>query len=307
MDVKRIFTREDLTGLKRKHAGFVGIDSDGCVLDTMEIKQKQCFHPRIIKHWRLEAIEKYLRESAEFVNLYSTWRGKNRFLSLLRTIDLLRERPEVIASGVDLPEFKALRKFIHSGLPLGNPSLEQVVKETGDLELAEVLAWSKGVNEDVARTVRSVPLFKWARESLDKIRLHSDAICVSQTPQEALLREWEEHDLGKYVAAIAGQELGSKTEHIRLAAGGKYDSNKILMIGDAPGDMTAARENDALFYPINPGHEETSWERFFNEAYDKFLEDGYAGDYESRMIAEFNALLPETPPWERGEGSGHRC
>jgi len=40
----------------------------------MEIKQKECFIPNIIKYWKLQAISKYARAAAEFVNLYSKWR-----------------------------------------------------------------------------------------------------------------------------------------------------------------------------------------------------------------------------------------
>jgi hypothetical protein len=63
--------------------------------------------------------------------------------------------------------------------------------------------------------------------------------------------------------------------------------------------MKAARANDALFYPINPGHEEESWQRFYEEAVHKFLAGEYAGDYEEALIAEFEVLLPEVPPWKR--------
>ncbi|HFD39494.1 MAG TPA: HAD family hydrolase, partial [Anaerolineae bacterium] len=85
--------------------------------------------------------------------------------------------------------------------------------------------------------------------------------------------------------------------HLALAAGGKYPPERILMIGDAPGDLRAARANDALFYPINPGHEEESWRRFYEEAMHRFLNGTYAGTYEARLIEEFEALLPDTPPW----------
>ena len=50
---------------------FIGIDSDGCVFDTMEVKHKECFIPNIIKHYGLAAISKYVREAAELINLYS--------------------------------------------------------------------------------------------------------------------------------------------------------------------------------------------------------------------------------------------
>ena len=87
--------------------------------------------------------------------------------------------------------------------------------------------------------------------------------------------------------------------HLELAARGKYDSDHILMIGDAPGDMNAARANDALFYPINPGYEDESWQRFYGEGVHKFLAGEYKGAYEAQLVAEFEKLLPEEPPWQR--------
>lgn len=290
-------TREDLIHFKPRHKTFVGIDSDGCVFPTMEIKQKQCFHALIVSHWRLEKIEKYVRESAEFANLYSKYRGRNRFPCLLLSIDLLRNRPEVLSSGVKLPEFKSLKKFIESGLPLGNNTLEKLAGETGDEELASILKWSQDVNTSIARTVKNVPPFKWVRESLAQIRTQADAICVSQTPTEALVREWQEHDLMDYVKVIAGQELGTKQEHLQMATQGRYPADRILMIGDAPGDFSAVQGVNGHFFPINPGHEAVSWERFHKEAFNKFLNGTYGGAYEATLIAEFNKLLPETPPW----------
>jgi phosphoglycolate phosphatase-like HAD superfamily hydrolase len=124
-------------------------------------------------------------------------------------------------------------------------------------------------------------------------------IVVSATPVEALTREWEEHDIARFVRVIAGQEMGKKGYHLELAARGTYASDHILMIGDAPGDMKAARQNNALFYPINPGHEEASWQRFYEEALHKFLAEEYAGDYEAAVIAEFEKMLPEVPPWRK--------
>ena len=32
---------------------------------------------------------------------------------------------------------------------------------------------------------------------------------------------------------------------------------------------------------------------------DRFLAGEYAGDYEAALIAEFDRLLPELPPWNR--------
>ena len=64
-----------LKDLKPAKEFFIGIDSDGCVFDTMEIKHKECFAPMFIKHFDLQAVSKYAREVWEFVNLYSKTRG----------------------------------------------------------------------------------------------------------------------------------------------------------------------------------------------------------------------------------------
>ena len=299
MSATPIFTKESLLSFEPRHSTFVGIDSDGCVFPTMELKQKRCFHGLIVTHWHLEPIEKYVREAAEFVNLYSKHRGQNRFPCLLLTLDLLRDRPEVRAAGVVIPAATSLRKFIESGVPLGNPELERAVAETGDPELAALLKWSKDVNALIGKTVRNVPPFRWVPESLTAIRASSDAICVSQTPTEALVREWQDNQLMDYVAVIAGQELGTKGEHLAMATKSRYPFNKILMIGDAPGDMKAARSVKAHFYPIDPGHEEESWERFVKKAYARFLNGTYGGDYEAQLIRQFEALLPDAPPWAK--------
>jgi len=121
---------------------------------------------------------------------------------------------------------------------------------------------------------------------------------ISSTPVEALKREWEENEMDRYVRMICGQEHGSKKEHLAFGAKGKYPDNHILMIGDAPGDMKAAKSNDVLFFPINPGHEEDSWERFYREGMYKFFNEEYEGSYETALIEEFESFLPEIPPWK---------
>jgi phosphoglycolate phosphatase-like HAD superfamily hydrolase len=168
-----------------------------------------------------------------------------------------------------------------------------------DPELEKALAWSEAVNATIADMVHGIPPFPYVRESLDFLFDKADMIVVSQTPDEALFREWEEHGIDKYVRVIAGQEKGTKSQHIKWAAGSKYPTDHMLMIGDAPGDMKAARDNDALFFPINPGHEEASWQRFYEEGVHRFLALEYQGDYEAGLIAEFEQFMPETPPWKK--------
>lgn len=289
--------QDDLRNLKPQKEFFIGIDSDGCVFDTMEIKQKECFCPNFIKFYNLQRVSKYARETWEFVNLYSKTRGVNRFKALLEAVKLLGERNEVKARKAAMPDMSALAEWVSNETRLGNPALESYAARVNDPRINLALQWSVKVNQDIAGLVFGINPFPLVEESLVKLTAKADSIVVSQTPVEALKREWEENDIDKYVHLIAGQEYGTKTEHLALAAKGKYPDNKILMIGDAPGDYKAAKANGVLFFPVNPGHEEESWARFYNEALDRFFEGTYQGDYEIKLIEEFNAYLPEKPSW----------
>ena len=73
-----------LIDFEPQHAFFVGIDSDGCAFDAMELKHKECFTPNTSRVWGLQPISKYVRETADFVNLYSKWRGQNRWIALVK-------------------------------------------------------------------------------------------------------------------------------------------------------------------------------------------------------------------------------
>lgn len=290
--------QKELKDLIKEKDFFIGIDSDGCVFDTMEIKHKECFCPNVTKVWELQTISKYVRETWDFVNLYSKTRGCNRFLAIKEAFKLLNARKEVQARDVKMPDITPLLEWIEKETKLGEPVLEQYAKQVNDPIINTALAWSKAVNKTVREMVYGIAPFPYVKESLQKMTEKGDAIVVSQTPVEALVREWEENDMKKYVKVIAGQEYGTKIEHLALAAKGKYDDNKILMIGDAPGDYKAAEKNGVLFYPINPGHEEKSWERFYNEALDKFFDGTFEGEYQQKILAEFNNYLPELPPWK---------
>lgn len=276
---------------------FIGIDSDGCVFDTMEIKQKECFCPNFIKYFNLQALSKAARETWEFVNLYSQSRGCNRFLAVAKALDLLKNRKETALRNAQIPDFSSLLDWLKIETKLGNPSLEKYLESQEDKFMAQLFSWSKKVNEDISSMVFGMPPFPYVRESLEKMLPKADMIVVSQTPYEALHREWDENNMMKYIRLIAGQELGTKTEHLQLAAKGKYEPHKILMIGDAPGDLKAANDNNALFFPINPGFEDESWNELLNNGLNRFFSLEYFGEYQNNLIQKFMEYLPEKPHW----------
>ncbi|MCU0486314.1 MAG: HAD hydrolase-like protein [Anaerolineales bacterium] len=290
---------QELIEFQPRHPFFVGIDSDGCAFDAMELKQKECFIPSTIRVWGLQPVSKYARETAEWVNLYSRWRGANRWPALVKVFELLAERSEVQVRGVQVPEAKALKEFIASGFSPSEAGLKAYIASGhGEEELWRGLEWTRAIDSLVAATVRNVPPFPFVRQSLQKLQGKADLMVVSTTASDALTREWGEHGLAQYMSLIAGQDKGTKKQHLEFTAKGKYNDDRILMIGDALGDCEAAHAVNALFYPIIPGSEEHSWLRFHDEASEKFLNGTYAGAYEAGLIAEFEKLLSDTPPWK---------
>jgi phosphoglycolate phosphatase-like HAD superfamily hydrolase len=288
-----------MISISPKHEFLVGIDSDGCVFDSMELKHKECFIPAFINHYELQGVSKYAREAAEFVNLYSKSRGVNRFPALIEQLDWLRRRPEVKARGIAVARPEGLIQWIGRESKLGNPALEKAAAETGDADLKQALAWSIAVNKAIADMVRGVPPFPFVRKCLERFAAQADMIVCSQTPNAALEAEWAEHDLSRFVLAICGQEVGSKKES--LAAARQYAPHHTLMIGDAPGDQKAAAANECLFFPINPGAEEESWRRLYEEGILRFFDGTFAGAYQRQLLAEFDEYLPERPPWKVDE------
>jgi phosphoglycolate phosphatase-like HAD superfamily hydrolase len=284
---------KELLELRPKHDFFIGIDSDGCVFDSMEIKQKEFFIPNALKYFDLNPISAVLRETWEFVNLYSINRGGNRFTSLIKVFELLNSDKGVVETGCRLPDTSSLKEWVGKETKLGNATLRKYFESHYDPELERILKWSEAINEEIGRSLPKIPPFPNALKAIVEISFHADIVIVSQTPLEALEREWKENDILKFVRTIAGQEHGTKTEHLALAAKGKYPDNRILMIGDAKGDLDAAIKNGILFYPIIPGKEDLSWKKFTDEAFNKFKDNSYSGSYENTLISDFLKSLPE--------------
>jgi phosphoglycolate phosphatase-like HAD superfamily hydrolase len=288
-----------LAHFHKQHDFLVGIDSDGCAFDSMEIKHKECFIPNFIRHLKLQPISKYAREACEFTNLYSKSRGANRFHAYLGALELLEKRKEVQDRAFAVPRWQGVRDWVGRETKLGTKTIGPEAAKTGDPDLRLGYAWSSAVDDAIAEMVQGVPPFPGVKESLAKLQGQADMIVCSATPERALQQEWDEHGIDEFVQAICGQEAGSKKESLGTAIAHGYDKAKVLMIGDAPGDMQAAKGNGVLFYPINPGHEEASWKRFLSEGIERFFNGTYAGEFEAALIAEFDGYLPERPPWER--------
>ncbi len=286
-----------LSDFRREKDFLLCVDSDGCVFDTMEIKHKECFCPATILHFSLQPVSKYAREAAEFVNLYSQTRGIHRLPALIRVMDLLAKRREVRERGFEPPRLSALRGFVASA-PVLNHAAMLRWQESGreDPERRTVVDWSSDVNRRIEQMVRGIPPFPFARDSLRHAASRADIVVVSATPESALEREWEENGIRRYASLVCGQERGSKKEIIG-ALGRLYEKDRMLMVGDAPGDRAAAVENGIPFYPIRPDQEAQSWREFIPAA-DRFFGGSYRGAFEQALTDRFEGLLPAEPGWD---------
>lgn len=289
-----------LLNMKPAHDYLVCVDSDGCVLDNMELKHKECFCPATVNIWDLQGISRYAREAAEYVNLYSRSRGTNRFPAIVRTLELLHARREVKERGYVMPDLSPLKQWIAETPVLGAAALEKYYRSHANLDtvLVKAARWSREADENIKRIVRNVPPFPYVRESLKKLGTFADIVVVSATPHEALQREWRENELDSLVTVMAGQEMGTKKDSIQKAMSGRYDPDKVLKIGDAPGDYEAALSNGVLFRPIIPGRETESWKQILDESGEMFARGTYRGAYMDRLVESFFSVLLETPPWE---------
>ena len=264
---------------------FIGIDSDGTAFDSMTIKHSKAFIPVSIDVWNFHEIKDVVTEIAERINLYSKSRGVNRFPGLLMMFEELKEK------GYNVDDFSPFTAYINSGFPFSNAGLESYMKENPHPFLDKVMKWSKDSDKVFAKEVEGLMPFKFVKESLEKAQGTADIVVVSSASGKGLLTDWKNGGIDIYTTTIMGQEAGSKKEQLKKAAQGKYDEDKIIMLGDALGDFEAAESINALFYPIFPGNEEKAWENFFKEGLDKFLDGTFKGEYQEKLLDEFNAML----------------
>ena len=280
---------------------FVGIDSDGTVFNSMELKHKDCFIGSLIRIFDLAPITHEIHIVWNYVNIFSIHRGTNRFRALLFTFNYLREMRHVKKLNIDIPNLNKLEKWINKSSILSNDSLKEILFELSRNEkivIEKVLRWSDEVNQMVKTTVSNLPPMKGALEAMRILKNNADLVVVSNTPLDALYRDWSDNNIDNNVLYIGGQELGTKTEMLRAVAENKYSSKNILVIGDAPGDLKAAQNINALFFPILPFKEEESWSVFNNTGYKHFFNNSYIGKYQNNQINKFQSILNLNPPWK---------
>ena len=274
---------KDLTNFTKKREFLVCIDSDGCAIDSMNIKHINCFGPRMVDEWNLHQWAEEILESWNYVNLFSMTRGINRFKGLLMA---LREIDEKYLKIEDLHSFE---EWVNTTNELSNGSLGRAIEEKpNSICLKKALSWSNRVNESIKGLPEEEVLpFPMVKEALAFINGKADVAIVSSANLGAIMDEWERHGLLPYVDLILAQNAGTKAYCIQELVKKGYDKKSVVMCGDAPGDMDAAKVNGVFYFPIKVGLEGESWSEFINIGFDKLVNRSYEGDYQAEKIDEF--------------------
>lgn len=269
------------------------VDSDGCALDAMEMKHRECFIPATIATWDLEAIAPAVMEAGLHINLYSHSRGVNRFIAQVQLFQLLRKSlPQ--RDALRVPDPSTLEEWIRGTAFLSEGSLAQAVDESeGDRRdaLGKVLDWTRDVNRRVA-LLPSPAAFPGVASSLTFAIRNGVRVCVvSSATRPAIEQEWRAAGLHVHVTGIFGQEDGNKTALLRALVSQVDTPRHALMVGDAIGDYEAAEANGTLFFPIIPGREAESWKRLRDPVLETFIADQLSQtDLNDRQKAFFEQL-----------------
>ena len=261
------------------------IDSDGCVLDTMDVKHMRCLGPCLVHQWNLEEYKDEIIRLWRKVNLLSNFRGINRFRGLARVLADIHENYTRIEG---LSEYVY---WVQTASELSDESLREAFERTGSICIKKAMEWSGLVNQSMAMiSDRKKPPFEGAREALELAKKYADIAIVTSANGVEIRKEWENQSLIQYTDLLASQETGRKAECLKELVEKGYEKKKVLMIGDSPIDLEAAREAGALFYPILAYQERESWE-IFPEVLKQFLEGNYEGKMQDRCIEEFQGNL----------------
>lgn len=274
---------------KKKHDYLVCVDSDGCVMDTMNCKHFHCFGPCMVKEWELENWQDEILNRWNVINLFSMTRGINRFKGLAMALK------EIDGKYTEIKGVDALLSWTETAPALSNDgvckAIDTAKTEDEKLIFKKALAWSKAVNIAIVNLDESLKIpFEFALEGLDEAHKFADVAIVSSANRDAVEEEWEKFGLLKHTDICLAQDVGSKAACIEKMLEFGYDRSKVLMVGDALGDSDAAKKNGVYYYPILVNHEKQSWDELISTGFKKLVEGDYS-DYAAQKEKEFLANL----------------
>lgn len=245
------------------------VDSDGCAMDTMDMKHIECFGPMIVKHFELETHQEQFLSLWNRINLSDMTRGVNRFKGLSLALKLFKEQG---FTNIELDYFDA---WVNRTQSLSAASLLHERTQNPHPQYQKVLDWSREVNECIEKLKAYDRPFEHVKDTLMMMSEVADIVIVSSATTATVLDEWSRHDLLQYVSLVACQESGTKTFILQELTKYTYKPWQRLMIGDAIGDLEAARANQFQFFPILAGKESASWQKLQTRVFSEFTLNHY--------------------------------
>lgn len=264
----------------------VCIDSDGCAMDTMEVKHRKCFGPQWIKTFGLEKHYDCCMDMWLSINLYSATRGINRFKGLALALQKVQQCGMATIEGLE--EYV---KWTKEAKELSNPSLLELTQKVENPCMELALLWSIRTNRAIYGLKTEDMPFANVKWTMDAMAQNADLAAVSSANKEAVETEWNKHHLKEDCKILLTQEVGTKAFCIGELIKKGYAPKQILMVGDAPGDKDAALKNGVWFYPVLVGKESESWAKLLDEAFPKLLEGEFDETYQKKLIQDFDENL----------------
>lgn len=277
--------KEDIKEFRKTRDFLICIDSDGCVMDTMDVKHMRCFGPCLVYEWDLGEYREEIIRLWRKVNLLSVSRGVNRFQGLAQVLKNIHENYTQVEG------LEGYLGWAGSAQELSDKSLEEAYEKTGNICMKKAMDWSRLVNQSMAMVSDTKkPPFEGTEDALRLAREQADIVILTAANRQEVNKEWEVFELAQYTDLLMAQEDGRKEECLKELLEKGYEKDHVLMVGDAPADLAAAQAAGVLFYPILAYQERESWENF-SEALDHFTNEDYAGSYQEERIKEFQENL----------------
>ena len=215
------------------------------------------------------------------INLLQMTRGIRRFKALALLLG------EVNTKYTRIPGFETLKAWTESSQALSHEELVEAIEAESDPEgklcLQKALNWSMTVNDEITKLPDALRKpFGGVRAALAAAARYADIAVISGANSVSVRGEWERHGLLPYADVILTPDCRGVESCVETMISQGYQPENILMVGDAPVDMTAAKKMGVHFYPIMADWEEESWDAFTDEALPRFIRRQYDAYGEER-------------------------
>jgi phosphoglycolate phosphatase-like HAD superfamily hydrolase len=192
---------------------------------------------------------------------------------------------EVNATIKPIEGLQVFKNWVNSTQEFSNASLQREIDKNDNICLRKAISWSNNLNNAIeGLTDDEKKPFAGVKQTLESCHKLANIAIVSSANGGAVRDEWYKYGLAEHVDVILTQEMGDKAYCISAMQSKGYCKDKVLMVGDAVGDLKAAESSGVLFYPILVGKEEASWQNLLNEAVPKLVNGSFDKTYQKQLI-----------------------